>query len=278
MKRVTNHAATISAAAFCLAILLIATSATAITVGPFSPSGTGGSLRGQTLTIGDGGDVYELDAFVHVAGRDLNGGRAGSAAALSTDALPPELSLSFASSLSADGSDLILAYEVENVSVETIIGMTFVSYVDAEIDEPKNSFFNEVAATSGSLASGQAFEVDEPGFSSGDIYDNASNAALDGANASTTADDVAMAFSFLFPELAPGEVARIEVMLSEDGDRLGDFAIRQSDTDPSSPTTIDFSGRGILIPIPEPGAALLYGLALVLLVRPAMREGTRRSC
>jgi len=50
------------------------------------------------------------------------------------------------------------------------------AFVDHEIDEPTNTFFNEFGAANGTLATGQSWEIDEPcglacGFF-GDIFDN----------------------------------------------------------------------------------------------------------
>jgi hypothetical protein len=52
-------------------------------------------------------------------------------------------------------------------------------FVDHEIDETANTFFNETGAPAGVLPAGLSWEVDEPGFVTGDIYDNLTAGALD---------------------------------------------------------------------------------------------------
>ncbi|MDQ2694015.1 MAG: hypothetical protein M3Z21_01305 [Pseudomonadota bacterium] len=52
--------------------------------------------------------MFELDAFLNVAGQDLNGGFFGTSAQLSIDPLPAGLDFAFTPSLSADATDLTL--------------------------------------------------------------------------------------------------------------------------------------------------------------------------
>ncbi len=252
-------------------VLLAAGSAQAISAGAFLTGGSGGFVNGQDFKVGEGGDVYELDAFVNIEGLDLNGSASGTSARLSDGGAIPGIDIAFDTALSPDNSDITLTYSLTNVSTSSVVGMTFLSFLDAEIDEPINSFFNEVATTSGTLAANQGYEIDEPGFSFGDLPENLADGTLDGVNALTVEEDVAMAFSFLFPELAPGAVATIELMISEDGDALGPFSIMQSDADPRSTTTITYSGQASssrppdgVHPIPEPSAGLLYAIGLVV--------------
>lgn len=255
----------------------MAAPAFAITIdGAFSALGAGGRVNGQTIMIGGGGSVEELDAFVAIEGRDLDGFGAGRSARLSDGVVPADLDITFSSALSSDGTNLVLSYAFENTGSAVIRDLRFLSFVDAEIDEATNSFFNEVASTSGSLATGQSFEADEPGFAFGDLYDNLLDGALDGTNAFPPADDVSLALSFDVDELGVGDVATFRIMLSEDGDRLGDFALVHSDTGAGSDTRITYSGDVRIVrdrpptdPIPEPGAALLFaaGLGVIALAR-----------
>ena len=265
-----------------LAMLGIATAlgfaapARAITTTPFGPTGEGGDVNGQTLTIGAGGRVHELDAFVSVGG--------GPANQLSVDGVPAGLALSFSASLSADATDLTLTYALRNVSGGDLFDVSVISFVDAEIDEVFNSFFNEFAATDGFLASGQNFEVDEPGFSFGDIFDNALAGALDGTNAvdETAPEDVSMALQLSIAQLGLDETFVVRVMLSEDGDRLGTFAIAHGDSDPQSTTVITYSAapdvRGApTSPIPEPNGALALLAAGVVLAWIGRESSLRRA-
>lgn len=248
--------------------LLFAGPSHAIVAQPFTASGTYLRSGAPSFQIGAGGFVEEIEAF-------LAGPGGPPAAQLSSAPPPAGLALSFQSILSADATDLVLRYDVTNTSGAPVAGLTFVSLVDAEIDETLNTFFNEYAETSGALAANQSYEIDEPGFAFGDVFDNARAASLDGTNAVPQAspDDVSMALAFAIPALAPGEVARFELMLSEDGDALGGFAIRQRDADARSSTVITFSGQGAVVP--EPGTALLFAAGLGCLaarLRRAARE------
>jgi hypothetical protein len=257
----------------------------AISVTPFGPAGEGGDFNGQLFTIGSGGQVFELDAFVNIQGLDLNGATAGTSAQLSVDALPSGLDYSFSSSLLDSDTDILLTYEFTNNTAGTLSDLVFLSFLDAEIDEPLNTFFNEVATTSGSLASGQLFEVDEPGFVFGDIFSNLRQGSLDGTNITPPEEDVSMAleFSFAAVPLEIGDRATIEIMISEDGDTLGPFAITQSDTDPRSTTAITYSGESSVSGggpgqvIPEPRSLLLFAPGAMILAAGLRRSPRRRS-
>lgn len=249
-----------------LAPLLAAAEASAIVAQPFTATGTYLRSGPAAFTIGAGGAVEEIEGFVL---------RAGDAAAtrLSASPLPAGLALSFSSALSPDGSDLRLRYEVANTGAGPLAGLTFVSFLDAEIDEALNTFFQEYGETDGTPAAGQGWEIDEPGFAFGDIFANAGQGALDGTNAVPIGapEDVSLALSFALGPLAPGEIARFDVLISEDGDALGGFALRQRDVDPRSTTAITFSGAASIVP--EPGTSVLLGLGLGALA--ARRRGGR---
>ena len=250
------------------ALLLLPFPALAITGASFSESGTYQRPAGEpgSFRIGSGGLVEEIEAFLAGPGDAL-------AAQLSQQPPPAGLSLAFRSELSPDGTDLRLVYDVTNIGTEMLASLTFVSFIDAEIDETLNTFFNEFAETTGALAPGQSFEVDEPGFAFGDIFANARRASLDGTNAvpASAPDDVSMALSFTVADLAPGQIARFVLMLSEDGDSLGSFAIRHRDSDPRSDTVITFSGTASIVP--EPGTAALLALGAATLALRRRRAG-----
>ena len=85
---------------------------------PFQDNGAGGFVSDQMLTIGPDGAVFELDAFVNMAGLDLNGaGVEGTSAQLGlSDPLPAGLDFSFSAEISADQTDLVLSYTFTNDS------------------------------------------------------------------------------------------------------------------------------------------------------------------
>ncbi len=242
---------------------LLAPAAHAISFGAFGPNGEGGRVNGQTLTIGATGAVEQLDAFLAIDGQDLNGATPGVAAQLSVDPLPAGLTVEMTPFLSGDSTDLILRYLISNDTGAALDGVTFLSFIDAEIDEPP--FFDEFADVTGPLGPGQGWEVDEPGFVFGDLFDNLRDGQLDGTNGvqQSAPDDVAVGLSFLLGKLEQGESGIIDILISEDGDALPGKVVTQGDIDLAPLETITFSGQ-IVGSVPEPGLAALTGLGLAI--------------
>jgi len=257
--------------------LLVASPGLAITVsGPFGALGSGGATNGQTIGVGSGAEVFETTGFLNVAGLDLNGGAQGTSAQFDVDPLPAGLSVSFSSMLQDSGTDLILSWQVTN-NTSAAADASFLHFLDAEIDEPINTFFNETASVVGALAAGQGFEADEPGFQFGDIYDNLLNGSLDGTNIFGSPEDVSLALSFDLGTLAVGGSALIDVMISEDGDFLGGFALEQQDADPASTTVVTYSGVAVTRAppgpvIPEPSAALVFAVGVLVIGRTLLKR------
>jgi len=142
------------------------------------------------------------------------------------------------------------------------------TFVDHEIDEAINTFFNENGTSSGgALGAGQTAEIDEPGFVFGDIYTNFLNNSLDNTNSLLPGneDDVSMAIGWDFT-LGADEVAVASFFTSLTNDSGGLFTLEQNDPD-SSPvgaqggTSIFFWSDLDIGPagLPEPGT---LGLAL----------------
>ncbi len=152
---------------------------------------------------------------------------------------------------------------------------SFAAFFDYEIDESVNTFFNEYGVAHGVAAAGQSWEIDEPGYVFGDIYNNFVAGTLDGTNGvpSTAPDDVSMALGWNF-SLAAGETATITLLLADVAPLLG-FYLEQ--VDPDSGESVFFSSRltiaGGGTPVPEPSTMCLVALGLASLL--GMR--TRRA-
>lgn len=143
----------------------------------------------------------------------------------------------------------------------------FVAFFDYEIDEAANTFFNEVGNIHNSPTAGQSWEIDEPGYLFGDIYDNLLVGALDNTNGvpSSSPDDVSMAMGWNF-DLAVGKTALISLFISESVPTTGFYL---SHNDPESSYTIYFSSSLTIqdsgVPMPESATMLLLGFGLMYL-------------
>ena len=113
------------------------------------------------------------------------------------------------------------------------------AFVDHEIDQSQNTFFNEFGAAVGSPAPGQSWEIDEPGYRFGKLFTNFVSGNLHNANRvpSSAPDDVAMALAWSFV-LTSNQTALIEMTVSESVPTTGFYL---SQTDPASSRTIYFS-------------------------------------
>ncbi|HLH52576.1 MAG TPA: SdrD B-like domain-containing protein [Verrucomicrobiae bacterium] len=221
----------------------------AISFGPFGSKGQGGSKNGQPLLIGAGSDVFELDAFLRLGGLDLNGPQVGTSAQLSLDSLPAGLSYSFSSTLGTNSADLILTYTFSNTTANVVYSnLTFLAFLDAEIEEATNTFYNEYGTTAGYAGAGvtdpNQWQIDEPGFENGMLLRNLFAGALSSSNSvpQSALNDVAMSLGFSRNLLWPGDTFQVQTMVSEAGHSLGGFSLLQHDQADAA-ALITFSGQ-----------------------------------
>jgi hypothetical protein len=149
-------------------------------------------------------------------------------------------------------------------------------FVDHEIDEAVNTFFNEFGLPDDSPVASQTWEIDEPGFLFGDIFDNfiasdnTTGSALDNSNGVPEAapDDVSMAHGWDL-NLAAGDTATISFRLSVDEPASG-FYLGHHDVESAESVYFSSSLRIVGGPgVPDSGssfALLLGGLAALIFV------------
>lgn len=148
------------------------------------------------------------------------------------------------------------------------------AFLDIELSEEVNTFFNEFGDVFGAAPAGLSWEIDEPGWVFGDIYTNFVAGSLDNANALPAAspDDVSVALGWAF-SLAADDVATLTWLVSLT-QPLGGFYLAQ--IDPDSHETVYFSTsvsvQGGQASVPEPATLLLLGTGLIL----GARRFTRR--
>ena len=128
-------------------------------------------------------------------------------------------------------------------------------YVDHEIDEPLNTFFNESGAVAGAAPAGLSWEIDDPFL--GDIYFNFVAGVLDDGNSAPSDTDVSMALYWSFL-LAASQTATLTFAIDETPPAAGFFL---SHTDPESQATLYFSTSLRIadspVGVPEPSIGLL---------------------
>lgn len=122
------------------------------------------------------------------------------------------ISLGFTKSLDSFGYGT-LQWQFANNTGNTLTNAWLFGFLDAEIDPDLNSSYNEsgrLVSVNGSGSQDVAadtWEIDEPGFSFGDIYNHLFTGTLDNYNAITAGNenDLSMALGFYLGNLLAGE-------------------------------------------------------------------------
>ncbi len=186
------------------------------------------------------------------------------------------LNVSFTNLLSTDNLGNV-TWEITNNSGSDLSNVMFFGFLDAEIDEPINSYFNDSGALVSVIGTGStdtaadSWEIDEPGFVFGDIFDNLLDGSLDDSNnvPAGLEDDVSLGLGFDVGTLLAGQslLATFDISMSDIGGL--------SHTDPDSNITFYFNGNVSvqdIPPVPEPATLMLLiiGLAGLTTIRKAL--------
>lgn len=213
----------------------------------------------QALPIG----IYEFSGFIHateLGGSSLQDTRFGSGPG---EFGPAGLSSSFSSGLNANNFGTI-TWSLTNNTGGALSNARFFGFLDAEIDESINTFFNEYGDSSdlllGSGASdglADSWEIDEPGFSFGNIYTNLLAGSLDNTNSvpSSSVDDVSLALGFDLGTIGAGDTLTFMFDISD----INNGGLRHGDS--KSPDTVWFNG--FLLAVPEPETFFLVAIGLL---------------
>lgn len=145
-------------------------------------------------------------------------------------------------------------------------------FVDHEMSEGPNSTFNELGGVSAvNPPEGLRWEVDEPGYTFGDIFDHFLFDALDNTIGTTDPEDVSMALGWRF-DVGPGEKGVVRFSVSE----LEPAGFYLTHFDPDSGERIYFNSALEIGVVPELGSqALVVGLGLLGMAW--VRSRSRRS-
>jgi len=156
-------------------------------------------------------------------------------------------------------------------------------FVDHEIDEGINTFFNETGMATGVPAAGQSWEIDEPGFGNGDIFinftdsDNSLGSRLDNGigvsvfGTTSFPDDMAMAMGWNV-NLAANESVTVKFLL--DTFVPSDFYLAHNDPDSSQSIYLSSSLSFKITPdaVPEPSTIILLSSGLIGIIALRKRQ------
>ncbi len=202
----------------------------------------------------------ELTGFVHASGgliTQLNSSSSGYSSSLDSNNLGT------------------FGWTFTNGTGSTLNAVQFLLFLDADIDRDLNTFFNEYGTfislglppgSPGGAIAASTWEIDEPGFVFGNIYNNLLAGTLDNTNGvpSSAPDDVSLALGFSIGTLAPGSSFTITMRTSLTN--IGGL----SQTDPGSGNQFFLNGYAETAgapteTVPEPTTAGLIAIGILAL-------------
>lgn len=169
------------------------------------------------------------------------------------------LGIGYVDNLDADNLGTV-TWSIENTSGQAIDDFSIFSYLNADIDFDTNTFFNEHAEYVGNTTA-NSYEIDEPGYVFGDIYDNLLEGQLDGTNAtpSSAPEDVSFALGFDLGRFEISEIIQVTVEIS-----LADIGgIMHADADSDFAFFFNTSFTRTVASVSEPAQLGLLGLGLL---------------
>ncbi|NOQ65172.1 MAG: hypothetical protein GQ582_11735 [Methyloprofundus sp.] len=186
------------------------------------------------------------------------------------DTLPAEIN--------ASGFDFTTGLGSISINLSGAGTHTVDAFFDHDIDTGNNTHFNETAFSNGVAIAGQSWEMDEPGYVNGDIYDNFQDSLLDNGIGTSIygntsfPEDVSMAMGWDFL-LAANETALINLLLSDTAPTGGFFLIH-SDSESDNSIYLSSSLSITAVPVTDSLWLMISGLlGLVTVKRKALRGG-----
>ncbi len=165
-------------------------------------------------------EIYDSGAFLNSS--TLGANSLGYLDGVLDDFAGSGVDLSFVSSLDSNGYG-DLTWQFTNNTSGVLSDVSLFGYVDGEIDEPINSYFNEygqyisVTGTGSGDIYADSWEIDEPGVVFGDIYNNLFLGALDNTNAvpQGSEEDVSLALGFELGDILAGQTWTMTLSISD---------------------------------------------------------------
>ncbi len=188
-------------------------------------------------------DIFEFSVYMNSTETGASSLR-DTSIGLGPNTFTPGLDISFSNNLNADNVGT-MTWSMTNSTGMDLTNVSLFGFLDADLDETINTFFNESGFTSDLVLGGGAgdgladsFEIDEPGFLFGDIIANLLLGSLDSSNSvpGGLEDDVSMALGFDIGSLLAGQsiIATFDISLSNNNG-LGQI-------DPNSGSTFWYNG------------------------------------